>query len=192
MTGFILYMYYVAEGLLVAETYMRCADGVEGKRPMAEKAPMTRQGYEALMNELKHLKAVVRPQVIEAVRLAREEGDLSENAEYHGAKEKQAILEAKLRHLETQLANAEVIDTEALGGDRVVFGATVHVHEANTDEEKAFRLVGADEANPQKGWISIQSPVGRALVGKQIGDTVEVRVPKGILTYEIISITFGS
>jgi transcription elongation factor GreA len=94
--------------------------------------------------------------------------------------------------LETQLANAEVIDTEALGGDRVVFGATVQVREADTDEEKAFRLVGADEANPQKGWISIQSPVGRALVGKQIGDTVEVRVPKGILTYEIISITFGS
>lgn len=171
---------------------MHCADGVEGKKPMAEKAPMTRQGYEALMNELKHLKAVVRPQVLEAVRLAREEGDLSENAEYHGAKEKQAILEAKLRHLETQLANAEVIDTEALGGDRVVFGATVQVREADTDEEKAFRLVGADEANPQKGWISIQSPVGRALVGKQIGDTVEVRAPKGILTYEIISITFGS
>jgi transcription elongation factor GreA len=163
---------------------------VEGKRPMAEKAPMTRQGYEALIAELKHLKAVVRPQVIEAVRLAREEGDLRENAEYHGAKEKQAILEAKIRHLETQLANAEIIDTGALGGDRVIFGATVQVREADTDEEKAFRLVGADEANPQKGWISIQSPVGRALVGKRIGDTVDVRVPRGILTYEIVSITF--
>ena len=159
---------------------------------MAEKAPMTRQGYEALVNELKHLRAVVRPQVIEAVRLAREEGDLRENAEYHGAKEKQALLEAKIRHLETQLANAEVIDTEALGGDRVVFGATVQVREADTDEEKEFRLVGADEANPQKGWISIQSPVGRALVGKQTGDTVEVRVPRGTLTYEIVSITFES
>jgi transcription elongation factor GreA len=157
---------------------------------MAEKAPMTRQGYEALMNELKHLRAVVRPQVIEAVRLAREEGDLSENAEYHGAKEKQAIIEAKIRHLETQLAHAEVIDTKALAGDRVVFGATVEVREVDTDEEKTFRLVGADEANPQKGWISIQSPVGRALVGKQIGDTVEVRVPKGTLRYEIVSLAF--
>jgi transcription elongation factor GreA len=159
---------------------------------MAEKAPMTRQGYEALVNELKHLRAVVRPQVIEAVRLAREEGDLRENAEYHGAKEKQAITEAKIRHLETQLANAEIIDTGALGGDRVVFGATVQVREADTDEEKAFRLVGADEAIPQKGWISIQSPVGRALVGKRTGDSVEVRVPRGILIYEIVSITFES
>ena len=157
---------------------------------MAEKAPMTRQGYEALMNELKHLRAVVRPQVIEAVRLAREEGDLSENAEYHGAKEKQAIIEAKIRHLETQLAHAEVIDTKTLAGDRVVFGATVEVREVDTDEEKTFRLVGADEADPQKGWISIQSPVGRALVGKQIGDTVEVRVPKGTLRYEIVSLAF--
>jgi transcription elongation factor GreA len=157
---------------------------------MAEKAPMTRQGYEALINELKHLRAVIRPQVIEAVRLAREEGDLRENAEYHGTKERQAILEARIRHLETQLANAEVIDTGTLAGDRVIFGATVQVRETENDEEKAFRLVGADEANPQKGWISIQSPVGRALVGKQIGDTVEVRVPRGILSYEIVSITF--
>jgi transcription elongation factor GreA len=159
---------------------------------MAEKAPMTRQGYEALVQELKHLRAVVRPQVIEAVRLAREEGDLRENAEYHGAKEKQAILEAKIQHLDRQLANAEIIDTTALGGDRVVFGATVQVREAETDEAKEFRLVGADEANPQKGWISIQSPVGRALVGKQTGDTVEVRVPRGLLIYEVVSITFES
>jgi transcription elongation factor GreA len=157
---------------------------------MAEKAPMTRQGYEALVTELKHLKSVVRPQVIEAVRLAREEGDLRENAEYHGAKEKQSIVEAKIRHLEAQLSQAEIIDTAALGGDRVVFGATVRVREDDTDEERLFRLVGADEANPQKGWISIQSPVGRALVGKQIGDTVEVHVPKGLLTYEILSISF--
>jgi transcription elongation factor GreA len=94
--------------------------------------------------------------------------------------------------LETQLANAEVIDTGALRGDRVVFGATVQVREADTDQAKEFRLVGADEANPQKGWISIQSPVGRALVGKQAGDTVEVRVPRGILIYEIVCITFES
>ena len=157
---------------------------------MAEKAPMTRQGYEALVNELKHLKSVIRPQVIEAVRVAREEGDLRENAEYHGTKEKQAIVEAKIRHLETQLANAMVIDTDTLSGDRVVFGATVRVREGETDEERTFRLVGADEANPQRGWISIQSPVGRALVGKQTGDTVEVNVPRGIVLYEIVSVSF--
>lgn len=157
---------------------------------MAEKVPMTRQGYEALISELKHLKSVVRPQVIEAVRLAREEGDLRENAEYHGSKEKQAIVEAKIRHLETQLAHAAVIDTDTLSGDRVVFGATVRVREAETDEERNFRLVGADEANPQKGWISIQSPVGRALVGKQMGDTVEVTIPRGTVMYEIVSVSF--
>lgn len=157
---------------------------------MAEKVPMTRQGYETLVNELRHLKAAVRPQVIEALRTARAEGDLSENAEYHGAKERQAIVEAKIRHLEGQLANAEVIDTTTLGGDRVVFGATVRVRKAETDEEKTFRLVGADEADPQKGWISIQSPVGRALVGKQIGDAVHVKVPKGTVEYEIVSVSF--
>ena len=174
------------------DRYASNQSDVEYKGCMAEKAPMTRQGYDALMSELKHLKSVVRPQVIEAVRTAREEGDLRENAEYHGAKEKQAILEAKIRHLEAQLANAEVIDTETLGGDRVVFGATVRVRDIDSDEEHTFRLVGADEANPPKGRISIQSPVGRALVGKQIGDTVEVKVPKGTITYEIASISFAS
>ena len=157
---------------------------------MAEKAPMTRQGYETLVNELKHLKAVIRPQVIEAVRVAREEGDLRENAEYHGAKEKQAIVEAKIRHLESQLAIAVVIDINTVGGDRVVFGATVRVREEESEEERTFRLVGADEANPQKGWISIQSPVGRALVGKQIGDMVEVNVPRGTILYEIVAVSF--
>src|SRR5687767_4762613 len=111
-------------------------DDVRGQKPMAEKDPMTRQGYEAMINELKHLRAVVRPQVIEAVRLAREEGDLRENAEYHGAKEKQAILEAKIRHLETQLAHGEIIDIGSPQSDRVVFGATVEVHEVDTVEAK--------------------------------------------------------
>ncbi len=159
---------------------------------MAARVPMTRQGYEALLNELKHLKSVVRPQVIEALRLARAEGDLSENAEYHGAKERQGLVEAKIRHLEAQIADAEVIDTRSLVGDRVVFGATVGVRDLETDEERTFRLVGPDEADPQKGSISIQSPVGRALVGKQIGDTVQVTVPKGSLEFEIVSMRFDS
>ena len=157
---------------------------------MTGKVPMTRQGYEALVNELKHLRAVVRPQVIDAVRTAREEGDLSENAEYHGARERQAIVEAKIQYLAAQLADAEVIDTTTLGGDRVVFGATVRVRDTETDEEKTFRLVGAPEADPQKGWISIQSPVGRALVRKKIGDAVHVQVPKGTVEYEIVSVSF--
>jgi transcription elongation factor GreA len=96
-----------------------------------------------------------------------------------------------IRHLEGQLANAEVIDTTTLAGDRVVFGATVQLRDMETKEEKTFRLVGADEADPQKGWISIQSPVGRALVGKRMGDTVHVKVPKGSLAYEIVAVSFA-
>jgi transcription elongation factor GreA len=152
---------------------------------------MTRQGYEALLDELKHLKSVVRPQVIAAVRTARAEGDLRENAEYHGAREKQAIVDAKIQHLESQLGNAEIIDTTQLGGSRVVFGATVGVRDTANNEERTFRLVGPDEANPQKGWISVQSPVGHALVGKEIGDAVNVMLPKGNIEYEIVSVSFS-
>jgi transcription elongation factor GreA len=152
---------------------------------------MTRQGYEALLDELKHLKSVVRPQVIAAVRTARAEGDLRENAEYHGAREKQAIVDAKIQHLESQLGNAEIIDTTRLSGSRVAFGATVCVRETANNEERTFRLVGPDEAAPQKGWISVQSPVGHALVGKEIGDAVNVMVPKGIIEYEIVSVSFS-
>jgi transcription elongation factor GreA len=152
---------------------------------------MTRQGYEALLDELKHLKSVVRPQVIEAVRTARAEGDLRENAEYHGAREKQAIVDAKIQHLESQLGNAEIIDTTRLSGSRVAFGATVCVRETANNEERTFRLVGPDEAAPQKGWISVQSPVGRALVGKEMGDAVNVMLPKGNIEYEIVSVSFS-
>ena len=152
---------------------------------------MTRQGYEALLGELKQLKSVVRPQVIEAVRTARAEGDLRENAEYHGAREKQAIVDAKIQHLESQLGNAEIIDPTQLGGSRVAFGATVCVRDTANNEERTFRLVGPDEANPQKGWISVQSPVGRALVGKEIGDAVNVTLPRGTIEYEIVSVSFG-
>lgn len=158
---------------------------------MAGKVPMTRQGYDALLEELRHLKSVVRPQVIEAVRTARAEGDLRENAEYHGAREKQAIIDAKIRHLEAQLANAEIIDPTTLGGDRVSFGATVRVRDTANDEERLFRLVGPNEADPQKGWISVQSPVGSALVGKEVGDAVNVRAPKGTIEYEIVAVSFA-
>lgn len=152
---------------------------------------MTRQGYEALLDELKHLKSVVRPQVIAAVRTARAEGDLRENAEYHGAREKQAIVDTKIQHLESQLGHAEIIDTTRLSGSRVAFGATVCVRETANNEERTFRLVGPDEAAPQKGWISVQSPVGRALVGKEMGDAVNVMLPKGNIEYEIVSVSFS-
>ena len=158
---------------------------------MDGKVPMTRPGYDALLAELKHLKSVVRPQVIEAVRTARAEGDLRENAEYHGAREKQAIIDGKIRHLEAQLANAEIIDPSTLGGNRVAFGATVHVRDTGNDAERLFRLVGPDEADPQRGWISVQSPVGSALVGKEVGDAVSVRAPKGTIEYEIVAVSFG-
>lgn len=157
---------------------------------MVENAPMTKESHDALQQELLHLKSVVRPQVIEAIRLAREHGDLRENAEYHAAREKQSFTEGKIRHIEDKLARAQIIDTRNLNPERVVFGTTVRLMDIDTGEEKAFKLVGQDEADGQKGLISIQSPVARALVGREVNDVVEVKVPKGTLRYQIHQITF--
>jgi transcription elongation factor GreA len=151
---------------------------------------MTREGFETLRKELEYLKKVVRPQVIAEISRAREFGDLSENAEYHAAKDKQGFVESKIRQIEDKLARAQVIDTQNLQSNRVVFGATVVVIEAETNEEKRFRLVGEDEGNSQEGKISIMAPLARALLGKEIGDVVQVKVPKGIITYEIIDLYF--
>ncbi|MBI2875807.1 MAG: transcription elongation factor GreA [Candidatus Tectomicrobia bacterium] len=153
------------------------------------KVPMTREGYEALQRELSHLKGVIRPKVIEEIRQAREFGDLSENAEYHAAKEKQALTQAKIHQLEDRLSRAQIIDSRNLdGGGKVVFGAVVKVMDLETEEEKVFRLVGQDEADVQKGKISIMSPVARALIGKEVDDEIEVRVPKGVIRYQILEI----
>ena len=151
---------------------------------------MTAEGHAALDAELKHLKSVERPAVIAAIAEAREHGDLSENAEYHAAKEKQSFIEGRVAELEDKLARAEVIDVTKLKGDKVVFGATVTLIDADTEKEVTYRIVGEDEADISKGKVSIQSPIARALIGKTIGDVVEVATPGGGKSYEIVKVEF--
>jgi transcription elongation factor GreA len=154
-----------------------------------EKIPLTRAGHTALNEELKALKSRERPQVIAAIAEARAHGDLSENAEYHAAREKQGFIEARVRELESILARADVIDTSALSGP-IKFGARVRLIDEDTEEEKIFQLVGEPEANIEKGRLNIASPLARALIGKDEGDSVEVRTPGGERSYEIISIEY--
>ena len=151
---------------------------------------MTAEGHAALDAELKHLKSVERPAVIAAIAEAREHGDLSENAEYHAAKEKQSFIEGRVAELEDKLARAEVIDVTKLKGDKVVFGATVTLIDADTEKEVTYRIVGEDEADIAKGKVSIQSPIARALIGKTIGDEAEVAAPGGARVYEIENVEF--
>jgi transcription elongation factor GreA len=154
-----------------------------------EKIPLTRAGHAALNDELKALKSKERPQVIAAIAEARAHGDLSENAEYHAAREKQGFIEARVRELESILARADVIDTSALSGP-IKFGARVRLIDEDTEEEKTFQLVGEPEANIEAGRLNIASPLARALIGKDEGDSVEVRTPGGERSYEIISIEY--
>ncbi len=151
---------------------------------------MTAEGHAALDAELKHLKSVERPAVIQAISEAREHGDLSENAEYHAAKEKQSFIEGRVAELEDKLARAEVIDVTKLKGDKVVFGATVTLIDADTEKEVTYRIVGEDEADIAKGKVSIQSPIARALIGKTVGDEAEVAAPGGARVYEIENVEF--
>jgi transcription elongation factor GreA len=151
--------------------------------------PMTKQGYQALQDELKRLKRDERPKIIKAISEAREHGDISENAEYHAAKERQSFVEGRIQELEDKIARAQVIDTPR-GADKVVFGATVLLADVETGEEVRYKIVGADEADIKHGKISISSPVGRALIGHSLDDTVRVKVPSGIKEYEILDITF--
>lgn len=152
---------------------------------MREKVPMTRRGYEALQSELRRLKFEERPRAVEAIKLARDHGDLTENAEYDAAKERQAQLEGRIAILEDKLARAEVVDTRGLGSDRVRFGTTVVLEDLESGEEVTYTLVGEDEADVGKRLISVKSPVGRALIGKQLQDEVSVKVPAGRKLYEI-------
>jgi transcription elongation factor GreA len=154
------------------------------------KIPMTPRGHERLKTELRECKAE-RPRLADVILAARELGDLSENAEYHAAKEKQGFLEARIRELESKLAQAEVIDPSKLRGDKVMFGATVRLADADSSEEKRYTIVGDDEANVKAGLISISSPVARALIGRQAGDEVTVKAPGGARCYEILSVDFG-
>ena len=158
---------------------------------MADKFPMTPRGQQRMKDELKRLKEVERPAVVLAIEEARGHGDLSENAEYDAAKNEQGLIEARVRDLETKLALANVIDPGSLSGERVVFGATVTVVDAETDEEQTFTIVGDDEADIKSGLISISAPMTRALIGREVGDAVRVKTPKGMREVEVKKVSFA-
>ncbi len=155
-----------------------------------DKVPMTAEGFAALEAEIKHLKAVERPRIIKAIAEARSHGDLSENAEYHAAKEQQGITEARVADLEDKLSRADIIDVSKLKGDRVMFGATVTLLDEDTEEKVKYRIVGELEANVKQGKISITSPIARALLGKRKRDVVEVSTPGGGKSYEVLRVSF--
>ncbi len=154
-----------------------------------DKLPMTRAGYSALESELKTLKSEERPAIIQAIAEARELGDLKENAEYHSAREKQGFIEGRIKELEGVLGLVEVIDPTTLSG-AIKFGATVTLVDEDTDEEKTWQIVGEHEANIEKGLLNIKSPIARALIGKDEGDSVEVRTPGGEKSYEVLKIEY--
>mmetsp|Transcript_28771 Transcript_28771/g.54595 ORF Transcript_28771/g.54595 Transcript_28771/m.54595 type:complete len:160 (+) Transcript_28771:155-634(+) len=158
--------------------------------PLMEKIPMTHAGAQALETELKHLKTEERPTIIKAIAEAREHGDLSENAEYHSAKEKQSFIEGRIKELEGVISLAEVIDPSKMSGS-IKFGATVTLVDEDTDEEKTYQIVGEYEANIEKGLLNIKSPIARALIGKEEGDSVEVRTPGGEKSYEVLKISYS-
>lgn len=151
---------------------------------------MTKQGYEELREKVRRLKAFDRQEVIKEIQMAAAHGDLSENAEYDAAKEKQMFIEGKIRELEQKLSNAKVIDTSSLSSDKVVFGATVLLKDEDKGEEVSYQIVGVDEADVARGKISISSPIVRALIGKEEGDSVEVKAPGGIRNYSILEVSF--
>ena len=156
-----------------------------------QKNPITPEGAQKLREELIQLKSVERPAIIQQIAIAREHGDLSENAEYHAARDKQSFIEGRVKDLENKLALAEVIDPTKLAGDHVAFGAVVKLSNADTGEEVTYRILGADESDLAKGSISITSPLARSLIGKSVGDEVKVRMPGGERTYEVLEIVFG-
>lgn len=154
-----------------------------------DKIPMTRSGFAALERELGELKSKERPAIIRQIAEAREHGDLSENAEYHAAREKQGFIEGRIKELESVLSRAEVIDTSKLTGS-VKFGAVVHLVDEDTDEERTYQIVGEAEANIESGLLNIRSPLARALIGKDEGDSVEVRTPGGERGYEVVAVRY--
>lgn len=153
-----------------------------------ERVPMTIAGYKSLEDELQRLKAVERPRIIAAISEARAHGDLSENAEYHAAKEQQGLNEARVADLEDKISRAEVIDTSKLSGDTIKFGATVSLEDEDTGDKTKYSIVGDLEANLRDGKISISSPIARALIGKSKGDIVEVTTPKGSRSFEVLKV----
>lgn len=153
------------------------------------KYPMTKAGAQALEDELKHLKSVMRPQITQAIAEARELGDLKENAEYHAAREQQGMTEARIRDIEGRLSNAQVIDVTAIAhSGKVIFGTTVTLANVDTDEEVQYQIVGEDEAEVKERKISVTSPIARALIGKEEGDIAAVKTPGGVVEYEIVEV----
>jgi transcription elongation factor GreA len=155
-----------------------------------DKVPMTASGHQAMLEEIKHLKAVERPRIIKAITEARAHGDLSENAEYHAAKDQQGWIEARVAELEDKVSRAEVIDVTKLSGDTVKFGAFVTLVDEDSDEQSVYQIVGEFEADVKKGKISVTSPIARAIIGKKKGDSVEVMTPGGGKSYEIVKIRY--
>jgi transcription elongation factor GreA len=157
---------------------------------MSDKIAMTMLGFERLEEELKHLRSSERPAIVKAIAEAREHGDLSENAEYHAARERQSFVEGRIQELEYKISHADVIDVSKLDGKDVKFGATVTLVDEETDEKVIYQIVGEDEANIKAGLLSINSPLARALIGKSMKDTVEVNTPKGGKSYAIVKVAF--
>ena len=157
---------------------------------MNDTVPMTVEGHKALKEELARLKSQDRPAIIAQIEEARAHGDISENAEYHAAKERQGHIEARIALLEGKLSRARIIDVSKLSGDKVVFGATVTVLDADTEEKATWTIVGDDESNLEKRRIGISTPVARGLIGKTVGEEAEVRTPKGLKTFEVLKVVF--
>ncbi len=158
---------------------------------MVEKTPMTVKGHKALQEELMRLKSIERVKASRAIEEARAHGDLSENAEYDAAKQAQGLLEARIRMLEAKLSTAQVVDISTLSGDRVIFGATVEISDVDSGEERLITIVGDEETDTDRGVISFNSPLARALIGKRVDDVVKVRLPGGEKEYEICAVRFG-
>jgi transcription elongation factor GreA len=153
-----------------------------------DRYPMTTEGHQSLTAELKHLTTVERPKISKEIGIAREHGDLRENAEYHAAKEKQGMIEARIAHIEGVIARAEVIDKTQMGGERVRFGARVTLEDSDSGDVKTFRIVGPEEADLSKGTVSVTAPMARACINHEVGDEVRVQAPGGTKTYEIVDL----
>lgn len=155
-----------------------------------DKLPMTVRGFEQLKKELVYLKTAERPAVIKAIADARALGDLSENAEYHAAREKQGFIEGRISEIESKIARAEVIDVSKLSGKSIKFGAIITLYDEEMDEEQTYQITGIDEADIEKGYLSVSSPLAKSLIGKEVGDSIDVKTPSGHKSYEVLSIRF--
>src|SRR5436853_6537533 len=163
----------------------------QGESMAGDHIPMTKAGANAIKREIKRLKAVERPRIVQEISVARDHGDLSENAEYHAAKERQSHIEGRIQMLEDRLARAEIIDVSRLSGDRVVFGATVKLEGVESGQSAQYTIVGETEADRKRGRISIPSPIARGLIGREVGDTVTIRTPGGEREYEVLEVVFA-